>query len=153
MNALITALNTDTDMVMVTLETGSETLAPVAWERAAYVLQLPPLAKDAEALRTALQDVLNHGRDAALVVTLDDWDLKAETVHEMVAAYCAAGDETWAVVTGNAMEQGHPVLVGRRMIELFLRGKNWSTAGEVLSANSQHVSTFKAATASAPPSV
>jgi len=67
---------------------------------------------DAEALRATLQEVLNRGRDAALVTGLNIHGLTAETVHRMVAEYCAAGDEIWAVVPETEMLQGHPVLMG-----------------------------------------
>lgn len=158
MNERITALNTDTEMVLIALGADSETLALVAWARAAYIVQLPPQANDTDALRSSLQEVLNHGRDTALVVSLDDLELNAEAVHGMVSAYCSAGDEIWAVATESAMQEGHPVLMGRPMIEVFLRGKSWSTASEVLSANSKHVSALNVAdsTASmtpAPPSI
>jgi CTP:molybdopterin cytidylyltransferase MocA len=140
---LIDALNTDTEMVLVAVGADAETLAPVIWAKAAYMVQLPEGASDADALRTMLQDVLNRGRDAALVASLDSYGLTAETVHRMVAVYCAAGDEIWAVVPESAMQQGHPVLMGRRMIELFLRGQTWSAADEILSANLEHVRSVK----------
>ena len=38
---------------------------------------------------------------------------------------------------------GKPVLMGRSMIELFLRGQQWSAADEILSANREHVHTVK----------
>jgi CTP:molybdopterin cytidylyltransferase MocA len=144
-SALIGALNADTEMVLVAVGSDAEALAPAVWALAAYVVQLPPGASDADALRAMLQEVLNRGRDAALVASLDNQGLTAETVSRMVAAYCAAGDEIWAVVPEAGMRQGHPVLMGRRMIELFLRGQKWSAADEILSANLEHVRSLKAA--------
>ncbi len=141
---LIEALNTDTEMVLVAVAAEAEALAPVVWAKAAYMVQLSATASAADALRVMLQEVLNRGRDAALVAALDDRGLTAETVHRMVAAYCAAGDEIWAVVPETEMHQGHPVLMGRKMIELFLRGQKWSAADEILSANLEHVRTLKA---------
>jgi CTP:molybdopterin cytidylyltransferase MocA len=141
---LINALNTDTEMILVAAGADAEAIAPVVWARAAYMVQLPADASDAVALRAVLQEVLNRGRDAAVVTALHSQGLTAETVHRMVAEYCAAGDEIWAVVPEAAMAQGHPVLMGRRMIELFLRGQQWSAADEILSANREHVKTIKA---------
>src|SRR5450755_2639813 len=141
---LIDALNGDTEMVLVALGADAESLAPAVWARAAYVVPLPPASSDADALRVALQEVLNRGRDAALVASPGDQVLTAETVHRMVAAYCTAGDEIWAVVPEAEVRQGHPVLMGRRMIELFLRGQKWSAADEILSANLDHVRSLKA---------
>lgn len=140
---LIGALNADTEMVLVAVGTGADALAPVIWAKAAYMVQLPDDASDADALRAMLQEVLNRGRDAALVASLDSNGLTAETVHRMVAVYCAAGDETWAVVPETEMLQGHPVLMGRRMIELFLRGQKWSAADEILANNLEHVRSVK----------
>ena len=140
----IDALNADTEMVLVAVGGDAQALTPVVWARAAYMVQLPATASDADALRAMLQEVLNRGRDAALVTALDNLPLTAETVRRMVAAYCAAGDEIWAVVPEAEMLQGHPVLMGRRMIELFLRGQKWSAADEILSANLEHVRTVKA---------
>jgi CTP:molybdopterin cytidylyltransferase MocA len=143
-NELIGALNGDTEMVLVALGADAESLAPTVWARAAYVVPLPAGASDADALRIALQEVLNRGRDAALVASPGDQVLTSETVHRMVAAYCAAGDEIWAVVPEAEIHQGHPVLMGRSMIELFLRGQKWSAADEILSANLEHVRSLKA---------
>ena len=153
MNELIGALNGDSEMVLVALGADADALAPVVWARAAYVVQIAEGASEAEALRLMLQEVLNRGRDAALVASLDSFVLTAETVHRMVAAYCAAGDEIWAVVPEQAMEQGHPVLMGRRIIELFLRGQKWSAADEILSANLEHVRTVKVVEPGAAPVV
>jgi CTP:molybdopterin cytidylyltransferase MocA len=149
LSELIDALNADTEMVLVAVGADAEALTPVVWAKAAYLVQLSESASGAEALRTMLQEVLSRGRDAALVAALDSHGLTAETVHRMVAAYCAAGDEIWAVVPESAMQQGHPVLMGRRMIELFLRGQKWNAADEILSANLEHVRTLKAADAAA----
>lgn len=155
---LIDAL-ADTDMVLVALAAGAESLAPVMWARAAYVVQLAPGASDAAALRALLQEALNRGRDAVLVTKLDatSFDatspggpaLSAEGVRRMISAYRAAGEEIWAVVSEPepaATEVPRPAqafLLGREMIELFLRGQNWSTADEILSANREHVLAMK----------
>ncbi len=144
MSELIDALNADTEMVLVGVGADAEALTPVVWTKAAYLVQLSETATAADALRSMLQEVLNRGRDTALVTALDGAGLTSETVHRMVAAYCASGDEIWAVVPEPEMQQGHPVLMGRRMIELFLRGQKWNAADELLSANLQHVLTIKA---------
>ncbi len=146
---LVDALNTDTDMVLVGVGADAEALTPVVWAKGAYIVQLPAGASDAEALRVMLQEVLNRGRDAALVTSLEVLSLTAETVHRMVAAFCAAGDEIWAVVPETETLLGHPVLMGRRMIELFLRGQKWSSADEIVSGNLEHVRTVKAADSAA----
>jgi len=148
---LIDALNADTEMVLVAVGGDAAALAPVIWAKAAYMVRLPEDASEADGLRAMLQEVLNRGRDAAVVASVDSCGLTAETVHRMVAVYCAAGDEIWAVVPETEMQQGHPVLMGRRMIELFLRGQKWSAADEILSGNLEHVRSVKVIDPTAPP--
>jgi CTP:molybdopterin cytidylyltransferase MocA len=145
---LIDALNTDSDMVLVGVGANAEALTPVVWAKGAYIVPLAADASDAQALRVMLQEVLNRGRDTALVASLEDLSLTAETVHRMVATFCAAGDEIWAVVPETGA-QGHPVLMGRRMIELFLRGQQWSSADEIVSGNLDHVRTVNPADSAA----
>ncbi len=151
LSELIEALSGDTEMVLVAVGADAEALTPLVWAKAAYIVQLPATASDADALRAMLQEVLSRGRDAAVVAVLGGLGLTAETVRRMVAVYCAAGDEIWAVVPENELQQGHPVLMGRRMIELFLRGQKWNAADEILSANLEHVRTLKAGDAAASP--
>lgn len=160
-SSLIRALNADSDMVLVALGEDADALAPTVWAQAANVVQLAPAASEADALRTALREVLNRGRDAALVVSLEHVALNeasslnagrsptAEAVHRMVAAYRDAGDEIWAVLAESAMGQGYPVLLGRKIIELFLRGQDWSAARDILAANAAHVHTLGSSDAEA----
>ncbi len=140
LGALIDALNADTEMVLVAAAAEmADALAPAVWARAAYMVRLSPGATEADALRALLQETLSRGRDAVLVTALEGPTLTAEIVGRMVAAYRAAGDEIWAVALENQEQQASPLLLGRRMIELFLRGRQWRSAQEVLAANREHV--------------
>jgi CTP:molybdopterin cytidylyltransferase MocA len=145
----IDALNADTEMVLVAIESGEEALARAVWARAAYLVELPTGSNTADALRALLQETLNRGRDAALVTTLESPPLSAETVQRMVAAYRAASDDIWAVIPETRSAEpklrypGDPMLLGRSMIEKFLRGQKLSTVDEILSANREHVYVLK----------
>ena len=147
---LIDALNADTEMVLVGAAESADALAPAVWARAAYLVRLPLGATEVDGLRALLQETLSRGRDAILVTTLAGPLLTAEIVRQMVAAYRAAGHEVWAIVLDNVRDPsaeaapreaatGYPVLLGRRMIEVFLRGREWCSAQEVLAANREHV--------------
>jgi hypothetical protein len=149
LGALIASLDAGSDLVLVVLGAGAETLAPVAWAQAAYVLQLPSECSRADALRAALRDVLNRGRDTALVVSLSDAPLSAERVQSMVEAYREADDNVWAVVDGAEIGHGQPMLLGRIMIEALLRNGGWESAEDVLAANLPHVRLLAAAEPSA----
>jgi hypothetical protein len=175
LGALIDVLHGDTEIVLIAAGDDADSLAPAVWMRAGYLVQLAPGASQSDALRALLQDVLNRGRDAVLVTTLDGPPLTAATVRRMVAEYLEAGDEVWAVVPealitkaiaseSGAPESGAPesstpqsvntetqpsgptagpMLLGRRMIELFLRGRQWRTAEELLATHREHVRALK----------
>ena len=164
LGALIDVLHADTEIVLIAAGDDAESLAPAVWARAGYLVQLAPGAGEADALRALLQDVLNRGRDAVLVTTLDGPALTAKTVRRMVAEYLEAGDEVWAVVpealitkavtsesgapessseTQPSGSTSGPMLLGRRMIELFLRGRQWRTAEELLATHREHVRALK----------
>lgn len=146
----IDALNADTEMILVAGCASDEALAREVWARAAYLVQLPEGASLAQALRAVLQETLNRGRDAALVTTLQTPPVSAETVRRMVAAYRAAGDEVWALVPQidcreqSANRNCYPMLLGRQMIELFLRQQSWNAPEEILLAHREHVYALKA---------
>jgi CTP:molybdopterin cytidylyltransferase MocA len=144
LNELISALNADTEMILVAAGADGDALAPVVWARAGYMVKVAATASAPEVLRVMLQEVMNRGRDAAVVTWLDGQAVTAETVHGMVSTYCQAGDEIWAVAPEQDKTQGHPMLLGRRMIEVFLRGNKLSTADEILATNREHVRTMNA---------
>jgi len=140
LDALISALNADTDVVLVALSGQDNPLEPVVWTRAAYALSIPAGASDAELMHIVLQEVLSRGRDAALVLPFAAQPLlTASTVRAMIESYCAAADDVWAIGVQPSSGQPSPVLLGRDMIEQFLRTKGWSSAEEVLTAHREHV--------------
>ena len=159
LGALIDVLHADTEIVLIAAGDDAAALAPAVWVRAGYLVELAPGASQADALRALLQDVLNRGRDAVLVTTLDGPALTVQTVRRLVAEYLEAGDEVWAVVpealiaeavtseagTGDSetRQKPGPMLLGRRMIELFLRGRQWRTAEELLATHREHVRALK----------
>jgi hypothetical protein len=143
--ALIAELNAASDLVLVVLRAGDESLAPTVWAQAAYTVTLAPESDEGAALRAALQEVLNRGRDTALVASPGCGPLAAATLQSIVEAYCAAGDEIWAVIAGNDLRGTQPMLLGRNMIEVMLRSRSWHAAEEVLAANLAHVLRLAAA--------
>ena len=151
LSELIAALNGDTEMVLVAVGADAEALTPVVWAKAAYMVQLPATASDADALRVMLQEVLNRGRDAALVASARRSRADGGDGAPHGGRLLRGRRRDLGGGAGGEMQQGHPVLMGRRMIELFLRGQKWSAADEILSANLEHVRTLKAGDAAASP--
>jgi hypothetical protein len=139
LDALIDALTTDTEMVLVALDAGDHSLEPVAWARAAYAVPMAAQATESDILRRMLQEVLNYGRDTALLVSAAQPTPSAADLRAMIAAYSTAADEIWAVVADSAAPASAPILLGRNMIEQCLRQQGWRTTEELLAANRAHV--------------
>jgi hypothetical protein len=149
LGAMIAAMDAGSDLVLVVLADGAQALAPIVWAQAAYELQLSTECSRADALRAALRDVLNRGRDTALVAPLAEPVLSAAKVQSIVSAYREAGDEIWAVVAGSEISRDLPMLLGRNMIEVLLRNGGWENVEEVLAANLPHVRLLAASEPSA----
>jgi hypothetical protein len=139
LDALIDVLTTDTEMVLVALDAGDHSLEPVAWARAAYAVPMAAQATESDILRRMLQEVLNYGRDTALLVSAAQPAPSATDLRAIIAAYSNASDNTWAVVANAAQPVSAPIVLGRNMIEQCLRQQGWSTAEELLAANRAHV--------------
>jgi molybdenum cofactor cytidylyltransferase len=86
-----------------------------------------------------MQEVLNRGRDAALIALVDRPPVLPKTVEALRAAFVAAPDPIWSVVPEYQGKHGHPYAVGREMIEAFLRTPATGTARDVEHANQQHI--------------
>ncbi|HZU44161.1 MAG TPA: NTP transferase domain-containing protein, partial [Terriglobales bacterium] len=84
-----------------------------------------------------LQDVLNRGRDAAIVTLVDRPPARPATLVRLRAAFEEAySREKWAVVPEFGGKHGHPIFIGREMIHAFLSASPASTARDV---EHQHV--------------
>jgi molybdenum cofactor cytidylyltransferase len=87
-----------------------------------------------------LQDVLRRGRDAAVVTLVDRPPVQPGTLHALLAAFeSAIHRDKWAVVPEFNRKHGHPIVVGREMIEAFLRAPAGSNAREVRRANQEFI--------------
>jgi molybdenum cofactor cytidylyltransferase len=94
-------------------------------------------------LRIGLQEVLNRGRDAAMIALVDRPAPERETVRTLKQAFLEAPPNIWAVVPEFEGHHGHPFLAGREMMEAFLRAPADSTARDVEHANQKHVRYLK----------
>src|SRR5439155_19894099 len=91
-------------------------------------------------LQTGLGDVLNRGRDGAIITLVDRPPPRAATLQSLLTAFeTALSAGKWAVVREYGGKHGHPVLVGREMIEAFLRAPATSTAHDLEHLNQDHI--------------
>jgi molybdenum cofactor cytidylyltransferase len=121
------------DFVLIVAGKNEEVLAPVVYASGASLIVNPdPAQGQFSSLQVGLREILNRGRDAAIVTLIDRPPVSTVTVQTLRDAFDAAGDDIWAVIPEFSGTHGHPIVVGREMIEAFLRASPDSSAREVL---------------------
>jgi len=133
LSATIRSLTAQTDLVIVVAGANALQLEPVVYAEGAFLVEnLTPDLGQFSSLRVGLQDVLSRGRDAAVVTLVDRPPVQPATLDELLLAFeDAVNRRKWAVVPEFNGKHGHPVVVGREMIEAFLRAPASSNAREV----------------------
>jgi molybdenum cofactor cytidylyltransferase len=141
LSAAIRALSPFNDMVIVIAGKNEANLAPLVYAAGESLVVNPaPERGQFSSLQVGLHEVLNRGRDAAMITLVDRPPVRAATLQALLAAFEeAASREKWAVVPEYEGKHGHPVLVGREMIEAFLRAPATDSAREIEHQNQQHI--------------
>jgi len=144
LGATIDLLQAYTDLVIVVAGKNAAALEPVAYGHGAFLVVNPtPDRGQFSSLRIGLQEVMHHGRDAALVALIDHPPVLPITVQQLRDAFLNAGPDVWAVVPevrrGEEPVHGHPIVVGREMIEAFLRAPVDATARDVEHQCQKHI--------------
>jgi molybdenum cofactor cytidylyltransferase len=140
LGAAIEMLRPHTDLVIVVAGENENAVMPIVYSAGAFLIRNPqPEVGQFSSLRIGLQEVLNRGRDAALVALVDRPPVLPKTVEALRAAFVAAPDHVWSVVPEFERTHGHPYAIGREMIEAFLRAPANASARDVEHANQQHV--------------
>ncbi len=129
------------DLVIVVVGKNEPLLAPVVYSNGASLVRNPASDRGQfSSLQVGLQEVLNVGRDAAMVTLVDRPPANASTIKALCAAFMSRPSGTWAVVPELGGKHGHPLLIGREMIHAFLAAAPTFTAREVEHQNQQHIS-------------
>jgi molybdenum cofactor cytidylyltransferase len=144
LGAWIDLLQEYTDLVIVVAGHNVTQLEPVIYEHAAFLVQNPaPERGQFSSIQVAVQDVLNRGRDAAMIALVDRPPVLPGTVRDLKHAFLNSTVDVWAVVPelrrGEEVVHGHPVITGRQMIEVFLHTPAESSAREVEHRHQQHI--------------
>jgi molybdenum cofactor cytidylyltransferase len=140
LSAQIRLLQPFTEMVIVVAGQNEAALAPVVYALGAYLVRNPdPDRGQFSSLRIGVQEVLNRGRDAAILTLVDRPPATPATVQKVREVFCASEPDTWAVVPEHAGRHGHPIVVGREMITAFLGAPETSTARDVEHASQPHI--------------
>jgi molybdenum cofactor cytidylyltransferase len=141
LSAAIAALNAVNDMVIVVAGNNEQNLAPIVYAAgASLVRNRHPELGQFSSLQVGLREVLDQGRDAAMVTLVDRPPPSIATLVKLHSAFeDAALARKWAVVPEYQGKHGHPILIGREMISAFLEAEVTSTARDIEHANEQHI--------------
>ena len=140
LSAAIRSLADATDFVVVVAGENEAALAPIVYANGATLATNPdPSRGQFSSLQVGLHEVLNHGRDAAMITLVDRPPANGATVQRVRAAFEQAADSVWAVVPEYSGKHGHPYVVGREMIERFLREPATGSARDVEHRFQSHI--------------
>jgi molybdenum cofactor cytidylyltransferase len=140
LSAAIRSLTLATDFILIVAGKNEADLAPIAYANGASVVTNPdPSRGQFSSLQIGLHEVLNRGRDAAVITLVDRPPLISDTVQLLRDAFESAPQDIWAVVPEVSGKHGHPYLVGRELIELFLQAPATASASEVQHRYQEHI--------------
>jgi molybdenum cofactor cytidylyltransferase len=140
LSAAIRSLSEVTEFVVVVVGKNEAALAPIIYSRGASLVVNPePGRGQFSSLQVGLQEVLNHGRDAAMIALVDRPPLSSASLASLRQAFERSDQNIWAIIPEFGGKHGHPYLVGREMMEAFLRVPPTSTAREVEHAHEGHI--------------
>lgn len=140
LSSAIDTLGAFTDMVIVVAGKNEAALAPIVYAHAAFLVRNPkPERGQFSSLQVGLQEVLNRGRDSAMVTLVDRPPAAAATLQTLCDEFPTPASGIWAVVPEHAGRHGHPVLLVREMIEVFLKAAPTANAREIEHQHQQHI--------------
>jgi molybdenum cofactor cytidylyltransferase len=140
LSAAIDALFPFSEMVLVVVGKNESNLAPVIYAHGASLVCNPdPDRGQFSSLQVGLQEVLNQGRDAAMVTLVDRPPVSAATLQILCTAFTNAATDLWAVIPEYQGKHGHPFLIAREMIGAFLKAPSSATAQDIEHQNIQHI--------------
>lgn len=140
LSAAIRSLLLTAEFVVVVVGKNESVLAPIVYScGASLVINPEPARGQFSSLQVGLREVLNHGRDAAMITLVDRPPVSDATVQILHDAFERADDDIWAVIPEFSGKHGHPYVVGREMIEAFVRVPATSTARDVEHQHQRHI--------------
>lgn len=144
LGATVDLLQSYTDLVIVVAGRNAAALEPVVYAHGGFLVINPePEQGQFSSLRIGVQEVLNHGRDAALIALVDRPPVIPGTIRSITSAFLRSDVDVWAIVPevqgDGGIVHGHPILIGREMIEAFLRAPKDGTARDVEREHQRHI--------------
>jgi molybdenum cofactor cytidylyltransferase len=133
LSSAIRSFTSFNDMVIVVAGENESAVAPVVYANAGFLVRNPdPSRGQFSSLQVGLHEVLNRGRDAAMITLVDRPPVGGNTISLLLEAFEAAVRRgKWAVIPQFEGKHGHPFLIGRELMEAFLRAPANSNARDI----------------------
>jgi len=133
LSAAIHTLSPFNDLVIVVAGKNAAAIARVVDASGGFLTVNPePERGQFSSLQCGLRQVLNRGRDAAMITLVDRPPVKSFTLEKLRAEFDSAlRNGKWAVVPEYGGRHGHPILIGREMIEAFLKAPATASARDI----------------------
>jgi molybdenum cofactor cytidylyltransferase len=141
LSAAIRLFSPHVDEVLVVAGKNAGALAPIVYANGASLVVNPePERGQFSSLKVGLQEVMNRGRDAAMVTLVDRPPVQAETLRMLEAAFeRATAQRKWAVIPQYQGKHGHPILLGRELLAELIKAPETSNAREVEHAHQNEI--------------
>lgn len=140
LSAAIESLSPFSEMVLVVAGKNEPALADIVYANGAFLVRNPaPERGQFSSLQVGLQEVLNRGRDAAIVTLVDRPPVTAATLRILCDSFATAPLDKWAIIPEYQGKHGHPYVIAREMMEAFLKAAPTGSAREIEHQNQQHI--------------
>ena len=122
LGAAMESLRPHCQLIIVVAGKNVDSLKPVVFAAGGFLVVNPDTDRGQfSSLQVGLQEVLDRGRDAAIVTLIDRPPAAPATVKSLRDRFLEeVRSGHWAVVPQYGDKHGHPIVIGREMIEAFL---------------------------------
>src|SRR3982751_4609197 len=133
LSAAIDALKAVTELVIVVGGKNTNSLLPTIYSKGVFITENHHTERGQfSSLQVGLQEVLNRGRDTAIITLVDRPPASSKTVAHLKQEFLrVVEDDKWAVIPEHEAKHGHPIIAGRELMEAFLRAPVISNARDV----------------------
>ena len=133
LSSAILALSPFSDLVIVVAGSNAEELRPTVDSLGAFLVVNPePDRGQFSSLQVGVQDIMNRGRDSAILTLVDRPAPELATVSYLHDQFLRRiNDGAWAVIPSFQDKHGHPIFLTRELIGAFLNAPATSNAREI----------------------
>jgi len=133
LSSAILALSPFSDLVIVVAGSNAEELRPTVDSLGAFLVVNPePDRGQFSSLQVGVQDIMNRGRDSAILTLVDRPAPELATVSYLHDQFLRRiNDGAWAVIPSFKGKHGHPIFLTRELIGAFLSAPATSNARDI----------------------